>query len=76
MQENYIENCGESEKYPYAIFTGKINEQLDFTQNATHTFDILENLDIDRISIPRIIYENFGIKGRVIIFDVNLDVKV
>lgn len=36
MQEHFNENYLESDKYPKAIFKGKINEKIDFTKNGTY----------------------------------------
>jgi hypothetical protein len=36
MQEHFNENYIESDKYPKAIFKGKINEKIDFTKNGTY----------------------------------------
>lgn len=36
MQEHFNENYVESEKYPHAIFKGKINEKIDYTEDGKH----------------------------------------
>ncbi|MFN8344497.1 MAG: YceI family protein [Spirosomataceae bacterium] len=36
MQEHFNENYIESDKYPKAIFKGKINEKIDFTKSGTY----------------------------------------
>ncbi len=36
MQEHFNENYMESEKYPMATFSGKINEKIDFTKSGTY----------------------------------------
>ena len=36
MQEHFNENYMESEKYPRAIFKGKINEHVDVTKNGSY----------------------------------------
>jgi hypothetical protein len=36
MQEHFNENYIESDKYPKAVFKGKINEKIDFTKNGTY----------------------------------------
>ncbi|MFN4144375.1 MAG: YceI family protein [Runella sp.] len=36
MQEHFNENYMESDKYPKAIFKGKINEKIDFSQAGTY----------------------------------------
>nr|MCU0354403.1 YceI family protein [Cytophagales bacterium] len=36
MQEHFNENYMESEKYPHAVFKGKINENIDFSKPGTY----------------------------------------
>jgi polyisoprenoid-binding protein YceI len=38
MQEHFNENYMESDKYPKAVFKGKLNETVDFSKNGT--FDV------------------------------------
>jgi len=40
MQEHFNENYVESEKYPHAIFKGKINEKIDFSKDGEHTVTV------------------------------------
>lgn len=36
MQEHFNENYLESDKFPKAVFKGKLNETIDFTKNGTY----------------------------------------
>ena len=36
MQEHFNENYVESEKYPYTIFKGKINEKIDYSEDGKY----------------------------------------
>ncbi len=40
MQEHFNENYVESEKYPFAIFKGKINEKTDFTKDGEYNVTV------------------------------------
>lgn len=76
MQEHYNENYVESEKYPYAIFTGKVNETLDYSKNGSYPVTMTGNLDIHGVSLPRTINGTITIKDGLIIMDSKFDVKV
>ena len=76
MQEHYNENYMESEKYPYATFTGKVNEVLDYTVNGTHTVTITGNLDLHGVSLPRTINGTIEIKDGLLIMTSKFEVKV
>jgi len=76
MQEHYNENYIESEKYPYATFTGKVNETIDYSVNGTHTVTIAGNLDLHGVSMPRTITGTIEIKDGLLIMNSKFDVKV
>jgi hypothetical protein len=76
MQEHYNENYVESEKYPFATFTGKINEAIDYTKNGTNNVTITGNLDMHGVSKPRTISGTVEIKDGVIIMYSKFEVKV
>ena len=76
MQEHYNENYMESEKYPYATFTGKINESIDYTKNGTNTITITGNLDMHGVSKPRTISGTIEIKDGVILMNSKFEIKV
>ncbi|WP_353196792.1 YceI family protein [Parapedobacter defluvii] len=46
MREHFNENYLESEKYPYATFGGKINEQIDWNVGGIQQVTVVGNLDI------------------------------
>ena len=54
MEEHFNENYLESEKYPKALFKGKIQdfESLDFTQTGTFTAMAIGELEIHGVTRP------------------------
>jgi hypothetical protein len=46
MQEHFNENYLESDKYPFATFKGKINENIDWTQPGTYTVSATGKLNV------------------------------
>lgn len=77
MQEHYNENYMESEKFPYATFTGKVNEQIDYTKNGKYNVTVTGNLDMHGVSVPRTINGTIEVKdGGVLIMGSKFDVKV
>ncbi|MFC3198907.1 YceI family protein [Parapedobacter deserti] len=46
MQEHFNENYMESDKFPYATFSGKINEPLDWQRNGAYQVTVSGNLEI------------------------------
>ena len=46
MQEHFNENYMESEKYPFAIFKGKINEKIDFTKKLCYPVTVTGNMNL------------------------------
>jgi len=54
MQEHFNENYLESDKFPSAIFKGKISEEeaIDLTQDGSHEVTIVGELTIHGVSKP------------------------
>ncbi len=52
MQEHFNENYMESEKFPAAIFKGKMADVVDITQDGTYPVMLKGNLTIRGISTP------------------------
>jgi predicted molibdopterin-dependent oxidoreductase YjgC len=76
MQEHYNENYVESEKFPYATFTGKVNETIDYTVNGKHDVTIKGNLDMHGVTVPREITGTIEIKDGTLIMNSKFEVKV
>lgn len=52
MGEHFNENYMESEKYPYAIFRGKIDTKIDITKNNTHKVKAVGRATIHGVTNP------------------------
>lgn len=55
MQEHFNENYVESEKFPYAIFKGKVNEELDYSKVGIHNVSVTGKLTIHGVEQERTI---------------------
>lgn len=76
MQEHYNENYVESEKFPFATFTGKVNEAIDFTKDGTHQVTMTGKLSMHGVDMQRTINGTIAITNGVIIMDSKFDVVV
>ena len=76
MQEHFNENYMESDKFPDASFTGKIEEKIDFTKDGTHKVNIKGKLLIHGVEKERTLTATLTIKnGEIAVeskFTVNL----
>ncbi len=68
QKEHFNEKFLESEKYPEAIFTGKIIEDIDFNTPGTYTIRAKGKLNIHGVEQERIIKTELIIKGGEIMF--------
>ena len=66
QKEHFNENYLESEKYPTAVFTGKIIEDVDFTKNNTFSVRAKGILTIHGVPQERIIKSDLTIHNGVI----------
>ena len=55
MEEHFNENYVESEKFPKATFSGKINEFVDYTKEGTFKVTATGKLEIHGVIKPRTI---------------------
>ena len=62
MQEHFNENYMESDKYPYAKFDGKINQEIDFTKDGEYNVSATGALLIHGIIKQRTIPGTLKIK--------------
>jgi polyisoprenoid-binding protein YceI len=53
MQEHFNENYLESDKYPKAVFKGKINEKIDFSKNGTYDVSASGDFTLHGVTKPR-----------------------
>ena len=76
MQDHYNENYMESEKYPYATFTGKINDSINYTKDGMYTVTVTGILNMHGVDQNRTIKGTLIVEGGKIIIDSKFDVKV
>lgn len=69
MEEHFNENYMETEKYPYAIFKGKINEDIDFAADGTHKVTVSGKLNVHGIEKDRTLEGTLTKKGQQITID-------
>ena len=68
MQEHFNENYIESDKYPKAIFKGKINEKIDFTKNGTYDISATGDFTLHGVTKAR------TLKGKIAVNQANLSI--
>ncbi|MBS1650663.1 MAG: YceI family protein [Bacteroidetes bacterium] len=76
MQEHYNENYIESEKYPFATFTGKINETVNYSSTTAQNITMTGTLDMHGVNLPRTIEGTLIAKDGKIILESKFDVKL
>jgi len=69
MEEHFNEKYLESDKYPHAIFQGKIQETIDYKKDGTHKVTVKGKLTIHGVEKERILEGTITIKGGEISFD-------
>lgn len=68
QKEHFNENYMETSKYPYAYFSGKIIEDIDFGQNGEYLVRAKGRLQIHGVGHERIVYSKLIVKdGRIVI---------
>jgi polyisoprenoid-binding protein YceI len=75
MQEHFNENYLESEKFPTAIFKGKINEKVDYTKDGEYKVTVTGKLTIHGVEKDRTIDGLISIKGGAIVISTEFKVK-
>jgi hypothetical protein len=63
MQEHFNENYMESEKFPNAIFKGKINEKVDWAKDGEYKVTVTGKLMIHGVEKERTIDAMIKVKG-------------
>lgn len=61
MEDHFNENYMETEKYPAAVFTGKIKEPVDYSKDGNYAVSVDGILDMHGVK------QNRTMKGRVVI---------
>lgn len=76
MQEHYNENYMETDKYPAASFTGKINEQIDYSRDGTYPVSASGVLDIHGVKQNRTLNGQLTVSGGRLTLSCTFDVKL
>lgn len=66
MQEHFNENYVESEKYPFAIFKGKFNEDIDFKKDGVYDVTVTGVLDLHGVEKTRTFGGTVEVKGETV----------
>ncbi len=76
MQEHFNENYLESDKFPSAIFKGKINEKIDWTKDGEHKVTITGTFEIHGVKKERTIDGVVKIKGQEITISSKFNIHI
>jgi polyisoprenoid-binding protein YceI len=69
MQEHFNEKYMESDKYPYATFTGKIQDTLDYKKDGAYKVTVVGKLTMHGVEKDRTIPGTITIKGGELTID-------
>lgn len=76
MQEHFNENYMETEKFPNAIFKGKIQENIDWSKDGQHKVTVKGSLEIHGVTKERTFEGTLTIKGGKIMIMSQFPVRV
>lgn len=76
MEEHYNENYMETEKYPSALFTGKVKEAIDYTKNGLYNVTVDGVLDLHGVKQSRTIKGQISVADGYITLTSTFDVKL
>jgi hypothetical protein len=76
MQEHFNENYAESEKFPYAVFKGKINEVIDYTKDGEYKATVTGKLNLHGIEKDATIDGTLTVKGQEIIITAKFNIHI
>jgi len=76
MQEHFNENYMESEKFPYATFSGKINGPLEWDRDGRYRVTVAGNLEIHGVKKLYTTDATIEVKGGIITAHAKFNVKV
>ncbi len=75
MQEHFNENYMESDKFPTAIFKGKINEEVDYSKDGVYNVTVTGKLTIHGVEKERTLDGTITVKERAIMIASQFKVK-
>ena len=77
MEEHFNEKYLESDKYPYAVFSGKINEKIaDFKKDGTYKVTVTGKLNMHGVEKEITINATATVKDEVISFETKFFIKI
>ena len=76
MEEHFNENYMETEKYPNAIFKGKIQEKVDYAKDGEYKVTVKGNLEIHGVTKERTLEGTLTVKGNQIMIATKFPVHV
>ena len=76
MQEHFNENYVESEKFPYALYSGKINEPVDYTKDGDTKVTVTGKFTIHGVEQERTIDGLISIKNGEITISSTFNIHV
>lgn len=76
MQEHFNEKYIESEKFPKSLFSGKINETIDYNKDGSYDVTVTGKLTIHGVVQDRTIAGKLIIKGGTIQLTTDFKIKV
>ncbi|WP_439585852.1 YceI family protein [Dyadobacter bucti] len=76
MEEHFNENYMETEKYPAAVFTGKIKEPVDYSKDGSYNVSVDGILDMHGVKQNRTIKGLMVIRAAQITLTSDFDVKL
>ena len=74
MQQHFNENYMESEKFPYATFKGKINDEIDFSKSGTFSVSASGILNIHGIDQNRNLVGKLTISENSLLLETTFEV--
>lgn len=76
MQQHFNENYMESEKYPYATFKGKINEELDLNKSGVYSVSASGTLNIHGVDQERKLIGKLTVAENTLLIETKFEVML
>lgn len=76
MQEHFNEKYIESEKFPKSLFSGKVNQTIDYSKDGSHDVTVTGKLTVHGVAQDRTINGKLTIKGGSIQLISDFKIKV
>jgi hypothetical protein len=76
MEEHFNENYMETEKYPNAIFKGKIQEPVDYKKDGEYKVTVKGNLEVHGVTKERTLEGTLTVKGDQILISTKFPIHV